>query len=100
MECRKQLGSVYCDGGVPTVFRFSQDNKFLGAKSSVGWYVWKIPSFEKIFVLGDIDIDRLSEAEPQGGVDQPATGSESGGNKKPKLKSEGDLIERKCPLNR
>ncbi len=60
-ETKKQLASVYCDGGVPTVFRFSKDNRFLGAKTGVGWYVWKIPSFEKVFVLGDIDIDRLIE---------------------------------------
>lgn len=86
---KKQLGSVYCDGGVPTVFRFSKDNRFLGAKTGVGWYVWKIPSFEKVFVLGDVDLDRLIEAN-QDGVDQPATDAESkpGGNEKSKPESE------------
>ncbi len=64
-KTKKQLGSVYCGGGVPKVFRFSKDGNFLGAKASVGWYVWKIPKFEKVFILGDIDFDRLPNAEPQ-----------------------------------
>lgn len=69
-KSKKQLASVYCDGGVPSVFRFSKDNEFLGAKTGVGWYVWKIPSFEKVFVLGDIDFDRLTE----GAKVDPSTG--------------------------
>ena len=62
-KTKAQLGSISCDGGVPTLFRISKDKKFLGARTGVGWYVWKIPSFEKVFVLGDIDFDRLAEAE-------------------------------------
>ena len=60
-KTKKQIGYVYCDGGFPTAFRFSKDGKTLGAKASVGWYVWKIPSFEKVFVLGDVDFFELEK---------------------------------------
>ena len=75
-KTKKQLGSVSCGGGVPTVYRFSKDNKFLGAKTSVGWFVWKIPSFEEVIVLGSTDFVNFSAAE-QDGAEQPATAPES-----------------------
>ena len=67
-KTKDQLGSVYIDGGVPTLFRFSNDNKFLGAKGSVGWYVWKIPSFDKIFVLEDVDFDGGTPSKEEAGI--------------------------------
>ncbi len=84
-KTKKQLGSVYCGGGVPTVYRFSKDGNFLGAKASVGWYVWKIPSFEKVFILGDIDFQQRTK-QAEGGADQATTAPESKpqGDEKPK----------------
>ena len=52
-KTKKQIAYVYCEGGVPKNFRFSRDGKHLGAEASVGWYVWKIPSFEEVLILGD-----------------------------------------------
>ena len=75
-KTKKQLGSVSCGGGIPTVYRFGKDNKFLGAKTSVGWFVWKIPSFEEVIVLGSTDFVEFSAAQ-QDGTDQPATTPES-----------------------
>ena len=71
-KTKKQLGSVSCGGGIPEIYRFSRDNKFLGAKTWVGWYIWKIPSFEEVLILGDVDFTKLSAAE-QDGAEQPAT---------------------------
>ena len=88
-KTKKQLGSVSCGGGIPTVYRFSKDNKFLGAKTSVGWFVWKIPSFEEVIVLGSTDFVKFSAAQ-QDGTDQPATAPESvpEGDSKPQPESE------------
>ena len=58
-KTKKQLGSVSCGGGIPSIYRFSKDQKFLGAKTGVGWYVWKIPNFEEVFVLGKTDFDKV-----------------------------------------
>ena len=69
-KTRKQLGSVYCEGGLPGVFRFSEDNQFLGAKASVGWYVWKIPSFKRVIVLGDTDFVKFSAEQDAALKDQ------------------------------
>lgn len=58
-KTKEQLGKVSCGGGIAKVYRFSKDKKTLGAKTGVGWYVWKIPSFEEVIVLGDTDFVKL-----------------------------------------
>ena len=62
-KTKKQLGYVYCEGGVPKTFRFSRDGKHLGAKASVGWYVWKIPTFEEVLILGDTNFYELEKEQ-------------------------------------
>ena len=51
------------DGGIPKVFRFSKDGKYLGANASVGWYVWKIPAFEEVLILGDTNFYELEKEQ-------------------------------------
>ncbi len=60
-KTKKRMAHVYCEGGAPTVFRFSKCGKFLGAKASVGWYVWKIPTFDEVLILGDTDFYSLQK---------------------------------------
>ncbi len=86
-KTKKQLGSVSCGGGIPEFYRFSRDNKFLGAKTWVGWYIWKIPSFEEVLILGDVDFTKFSAAE-QDGAEQPANAPGSKLEVKEKAKSE------------
>lgn len=87
-KTKKQLGRVSCGGGIPEFYRFSWDNKFLGAKTkNVGWFVWKIPSFEEVLILGDLDFTKLSAAE-QDDAEQPATDPGSKLGVKEKTKSE------------
>ena len=62
-KTKKQIGYVYCEGGVPKTFRFSKDGKHLGAEASVGWYVWKIPTFEEVLILGDTNFYELNKEQ-------------------------------------
>jgi len=87
-KTKKQLGSVSCGGGIPQFYRFSWDNKFLGAKTkNCGWYVWKIPSFEEVIILEDLDFTKLS-ADEQDDAEQPANAPGSKLEVKEKTKSE------------
>ena len=60
-KTKKQLAYVYCEGGVPKTFRFSKNGKHLGAEANVGWYVWEIPTFEELLILGDTDFYSLNK---------------------------------------